>query len=496
MHTSNGDPAVEELWHFLAVEPDETVVITAVVKKTESERFSVCKASVLVGPPELGRTNWMGWKKRHHQGMIADTLEPPTPCYAADAADGLRICRVSTGQEFAKQWLRHLWHGEVAPALPPYLPPTVAALTRPVAPLFITPRLDTAASTFVTSAVRPARGFLFGGQPLDITGEQLWTANGTAYPNLPLWAGLLVEPGGPGGVLVARMTRQAWLETLFWDREQQRFQCLIGLEPTRTDPMDLVLTLEEWVQEELVYAETVSFEQLPDIDRNRGQSVLRVSRPTLGTQVRRQLRLYDREGNLLDATNRFWVIEGITLDLHVQTNGAQISIPVQIGQLPLVPSVLERAADIQRVQSERTAIFNAGATSTVVPKTTDVHRLMRSRLSQARRWLHVVDRYFGKDSRDWSLFDDVTVPIQVLTTVQPPKAPNSSTRSLEVRRWSNRPYPFHGRAYLWDGGGLAVDHSPNGFGTTLIFMTPLTAAQSRAWDAAFQGWWNGANSVP
>lgn len=49
--------------------------------------------------------------------------------------------------------------------------------------------------------------------------------------------------------------------------------------------------------------------------------------------------------------------------------------------------------------------------------------------------------------------------------------------------------PFHGRAYLWDGGGLTVDHSPNGFGSSDVLIAGVAPEVSAQWQHLFAAWW-------
>ena len=116
------------------------------------------------------------------------------------------------------------------------------------------------------------------------------------------------------------------------------------------------------------------------------------------------------------------------------------------------------------------------------------------KLSQARGVLHVVDRYFGKSPDDWRLFDQVTVSVQVLTSLG--DAPPSPIPKIDVRWLRGKPAPFHGKAYLGDGGELTVDASPNGFSGSPVLVSYLDASVSQKWLAYFAAWWSNATLTP
>ncbi len=115
-------------------------------------------------------------------------------------------------------------------------------------------------------------------------------------------------------------------------------------------------------------------------------------------------------------------------------------------------------------------------------------------MAQARGTLRIVDRYFGKSLADWQMLSQVTVPVEVLTSHG--SAPTIAKRSLTVRWHRGGRAPFHGRAYLWEGGGFAVDASPDAFGRDLVYLRPIASAVSDLWRAEFAVWWAAANTVP
>jgi hypothetical protein len=154
---------VDALVAYLLPESDEVAIISAVTTRDGGQE-RILRASVIIGPQELGETNWCGWRAAHAVSIIGQS-EPDEPSYAT-AADSLRTYRVVADVEQATTWTTDLvTTGSGGPVGP--IPAVVATVERPVAPLRISPRLGTKASTFISAAVRPAAGFFLRGQDID-----------------------------------------------------------------------------------------------------------------------------------------------------------------------------------------------------------------------------------------------------------------------------------------------------------------------------------------
>lgn len=489
--------SLNELIGFLDPEADEAVVVN-LVTAAHGDVERLLRGAVIIGPPEMARTNWTEWRQAH--GVAGPRLgEPKQPTYIA-AAEGFRTRRVATDFESATTWLQQLLRDGRTPAEGD-LPSVTGQLRSPSAPVFISPRADTDASTFMGAAVRPGHGFRFPDEEVQFQLPKLWQHDDQQFVNAPLTVGLHCPRGAPGGLVVARLQRRAWLNQLRGGDDLETFDCHLGLDPNRIDVSELVISLDEWADGELVVAQQIRLDDL-EVDVVRGERSIVVQLPTLGTRAQRTVLLHDLQGNLLDRSAfRFSIVESVDISVHAVDVGQSLDAPaplvsrVTVGERRPVPPLLERAVALDRVRSQYTDLFARGVDSTLIPVGGDVHAALARRLAQARGILRVVDRYFGKDDEDWELFADVKVPVEVLTSLGKPPA-SGLPANVTVRRYTARGGPeFHGRGYLWTGGGVAVDASPNGFGRTLVHLSPLTPAQSEAWQAAMSVWWAAATPV-
>ena len=481
--TTLADPQL--LVNYLDPASDEVAVVTAITERGDnSDRL--LRASVVIGPRAIGAGNWRDWQDLHQLRPRA-VAEPPGATYSVEC-DTLSTHRSVVSVDDAASWVDRLARSAGVPALSniPALEPI--ELQAPTAPLRISRHLDSDAASFVQAAVRPGNGFLLRtGDRLTRSGDSTWWTDGVSrYINAPLSAGLPLLGDDCGGVVLSRLERRAWFNALRGGEDLATFDCHIGLEPDRIDVSDLQLTFDEWIDGELVVSQQVRLEDLV-VDHVRGQTAFTVQLPTLGARVLRTLQLRDRTGTLLDrSSSRFGIVESIELTVN------QIGVPgpgteVVIGEHHPTPTYVERAEGIDRVRQQYQDLFASGAAATLLTPGADVDTVLAERLAQARGTLRIVDRYFGKDPAQWGLLRNVTVPVEVLTSYG--KAPTTSGPSLSVRWHRGGRPPFHGRAYLWDGGGFAVDASPDAFGRDLVYITPIQPAVSDAWQAQFRAWW-------
>ncbi len=480
---------IKDLISYLGPEADEIAVISAVAHEG-NDGYQLLKASVLIGPSEMGQTNWNGWKKQH--GELEFPQEPLDPTYVTESGP-LTIVRVVTDITTVSGWLGSLVETGISQGIAMVFPNVKAKLEKPVAPIRVSRNLETNASSFVHSAVRSATGFFFGAASTASVWDPDW---GESVTPALLMTGLHLGQDLQGGVLLARLERRAWINWLRASTNMETLECNIGLEPARIDVADLVLSIEEWVSGEIVHSQQIKLEALPSVDAMRGKPHITVPVPTLGSQIQRLVRLYDRNGSLLDTTKLFWIVESIKMNLRVTTGDKVSEHVTMVGENRTLPSLVERADAIERVRAAYATLFTAGVEGTwVVPGSgVSAADAIAQRLSQARGVLHVVDRYFGKSPDDWKLFDQVTIPVQVLTSLG--NAPPSPVPKIDVRWLKGKPAPFHGRAYLWDGGGLTVNASPNGFSGSPVLISYLDVAVSHKWLDYFAAWWSSASIKP
>jgi hypothetical protein len=480
---------VSALVAYLEPEGDEVAVVSAVTT-TQDNPERILRASVIIGPSELGDSNWQGWETLHAIRSIG-AAEPVGPTYSTTSGE-FRTYRVVTDVAAATTWLAGISSAGIGEQSG-MLPSVQMTIEAPIAPLRISPRLDSPASTFVMASVRSSTGFFFRGPEVTFDAPTMWQHDGASLVNSPLSAGLMCSPGPPGGIVLARLERRAWISALRGGEDLGTFDCYIGIESDRIDVQDLSVSLDEWIDEELVHSQQVRFEEL-DVDHVRGEPNIVINLPTLGPGVERTVRLHDRHGTLLDGSqSKFRIVESIGLTVNANLDGGRAFTTV-IGSRNSPPAFVDRSSAINRVRQQYEVLFDHGADSTLFLPGSDVQNVMRDRLAQSRGVLRIVDRYFGKSPLDWTMLDNVSVPIEVLTSkgIPPPQTANAR---IAVRWITKRP-PFHGRAYLWEDGGFSVDASPDGFGRDPVYITPLPPAISRSWQAAFAAWWNAGSTQP
>lgn len=223
--------------------------------------------------------------------------------------------------------------------------------------------------------------------------------------------------------------------------------------------------------------------------------------PTLGGGLHRQLRLYDRNGVLLDATDRMPFIEQVIVDVQIAGGGA---FQVQVGAAATV-AFLDRLTYADETEATYNQMLADGLAERIIDDPLTGLPKLAELLSQAHDHLDILDPYFGWELIDWSVLVQVAVPTRVLAkhdmqpkakrNVNPPPpgtAPNAP--SLDVRGWPGGP-PWHDRVYLWNGGGLSVGTSPSGLGKRVARLDRLTASEAAGWQQMFNSWWSDPNLV-
>jgi hypothetical protein len=468
--------------------PDEMAVLSVVLHDT-GNGFELIRGSLLVVPPMVATMSWYAWQLHELTRPLVQP-DPPTAEYSV-RADRLLAGRAILSVSGAGLVLDALINNGVCDALGP-LPSFRGELGVPVAPLRVSCHMDTPSSTFITSAVRPATGYVLPGRH-GWSGEppSLWPSDSESpWINLPFTMGIplsLTKPC-PSGLFVGRLERTAWISSLRGGECLETFDCSVGLDPDRVDISDLVFAIEEWVNGDLVHAQEVRLEDW-DTSAVRGEKAVVVRLPTLGAGVQRTVRLYHRAGGFLDgSSDRFGLVEQIAISIGVMGSSATPHV-TRIGGPAPAPDFGQRTADVQRVQRQHHELRAAGADVTLLPPGADVRAELKSRLEQSTGPIRIVDRYFGKDPADWTMLPAQGTAEVLVSLGAPPPAPMSG---VAVRRLPGKPPPFHGRAYLWDGGGLAVDASPDGFGNNPVLVTRLSPEVAARWMSFFAAWWSEA----
>lgn len=416
---------VAELVEYLEPESDEIAVLSAVLHASAAgERL--CRASLLIAPRLAGEGSWRLWQEAH---MVAGTgaSEPNAPTYLAGSGD-LLAGRAVLSVDEACSWLDELTRAREAWPIGP-IPRFTSELGPAVAPVRASAHLDTAASSFITQAVRPAIGFHFPGLAPDVEEVPLhWDAEGERLVNAPLALGLSLGTDTVGGLFLGRLERRAWMSRLRGGERLETFDVSIGFDPARVALDDLTVVLEEWVDEELVHAQQLHLERL-DIEHVRGATAVTVSFPTLGTRIKRSVRLYDRSGTLLDASSPSYLLEQISLSVRVM--GSDERTVTTIGDQPVAPTLVDRAASVQKVTGQYQELYAAGAETTLVPAG-NARALLANRLLGAPGGLvRIVDRYFGQDLEDWTMLASLSPQFEVITSSGTP--PDTTPANVTIR---------------------------------------------------------------
>lgn len=410
--------------------------------------------------------------------------------------DRLTLARMVVSPIEASEWIATLVEQGRAGAKGS-LPEVASLLSKPIAPIRVSRHLQSAASDFMSAAVRPGTGFLFPGRPIDIDVPEFWEEARLVNP--PLIAGLHVPRASGGGVLLVRLERRAWISGLRAGADFETYDCTIGLDPSRIDPEELSVTFLEWIDGELVQGHQVNLDRLA-IDKARGHETFQLALPTLGSGVERTVRLHDRSGALLDGTSdRVSTVESVRVAMRFAGPDQRLDDPdlpkqtFTLGTPQPAPGLVERADASERVRAQLAELFAEGADRTLIPPG-QAKSAIRERQAAARGTIRAVDRYFGKDPTDWDVFDRAAGPIELLMSHGAPPPPGVRTDITTRRHVHGRP-PFHGRAYLWENGGLLVDASPSGFGHSPVVVDSLSAEVAQAYHAMFAVWWAMAKAV-
>ena len=394
----------------------------------------------------------------------------------------------------AVRWLRAvLTEGRSDPV--GSLPRASASFRMASAPLIVRPGNKSLASRYVLNTVRPAIGYFFPAiGEADLRLPQWWPTNdGTVVPwftplgiDVPTVADAerIGRPATPG-LLLGRVARTAWINSVRYDRDRDRFVVGIWVEPRRADFHDLVLDVREYADGELSFSARTPLADIRLPARARGR--LWFNLPTLGRGLEREVSLYDRDGTLLDHHERFAMIERI--DVGLQANGSVTSFSTGDTRQPAALSERLDAFDLTEVEYRE--LLKSGMRRRVVETRPSAVAYIRRRLRRAAKGISILDPYFGNDVTDWELLAGVPAPVRILRNSQR-VAPPPAITNVEVRRFTarGRPVPFHDRFYLWPEGGLSVGTSPNGFGNRVFRIDEVDRLEREVWQALFDRWWS------
>ena len=506
--------AAQALIDRMEIEVDEEIVASLVARRTEEGTWLLQFGSVLAGPSGMCRSSWLEWRDEQSGSMNPATKllvlwgHPAQQWQTFDEVVGSwRLLRFSMCAENLSAWLAAvLAAGHVG--VPDAWDPINASAQPADAWLRLFAHQDNPTSRLASMVGRPVLGWAHPLAPPPGTGPteappQEWALEPGQhpFPGLLFLAGISVSELSDVRVaqslLIGHIERRAWIEEVRGAQpDLSTFDVRVQLDPTRVALWDLAIDLEESDRSgHILNARRL---RLADVAiPNHGAADVTVRLPTLGSQVVRRVRLYDRDGRLLDVADNVVLLEQIHLQV---STGAGSATTASIGS-PRPATLMTRLAALDRCEEGYRQLLEAGVTNRVVLPNAAGAQALRSQLAAARVELLIFDPYFGADTSNWAVLDDVQVPIKCLIGKDAqtiagiaPLAPN-----IEVRHWSltkPRTPEFHDRAYLWQGGGLVVGTSPNGLGGRLAMIDALDGATSVFLTRQFQIWWSDPRFTP
>ena len=524
-----GSGIFENLLTRLGDDPlsQDVAVVSVAAHRDPAGGWSLLYGSVLLGPAEMATSSWLDWRAASgelfavqakatlgQQGITTATFAD----FVVVDGDWL-IARTSlTGQgsavDQAQRWVQALT-GPGAVVQPPNAGPHIvsAALGPADALVMSSPWWSAALQPLVAAARRPVIGYRFPvsepSSPVPRWPDSWWLERDKVrQPLLDLLslAGLSVTTDGqptPIALAIGRLRRTAWFSGI---RLTEHVEADITMAPERVSAGELEVDLEEYAHDGLVQARRLRLADLslPEGTPERVSVVL----PTLGSELRRQLRLYDRAGRLLDSCDVTAFLSQIKITMTHSVGGKTTTQHVSVGTPPGTPTPVTRLAALDSAESEYTRLLTEGLDRRILDDPATALAAIQDALQDARDDLLVLDPYFGHKPTDWAALHKVSVPVRVLTMHKQFARPASSKKPaqpnvlispplpadirhlprLQIRSWSQTA-PWHDRVYLWADGGLAVGGSPSGLGKRLMRLDRLNPVEANAWRTRFEAWW-------
>ena len=493
------------LRELFAYEADELAVLSVcAVRAPDDNGWVLVHGSLLLVPEACAQMSWPEW--RASQGdRHATRLDPPLPASTTVAGETWLVGRASLAVGSAERWFEALLEHHAAaagsglvtlPAVDP-LPPLSARLEHPEALLQVFPDIDSPASSLISGLDRPAQALLWRAPnvPAFVAPDSVKIDRQWLYSPSGKVAGIHVTSDDvhdaiatARGLLVGRAERRAWISEAHGSGDFEYYLADLGWDPGRIDLADLEVTHVERLGKETVLSTRI---RLEDVDlaavRHVGRCSVRL--PTIGRKVTHEVLLHTVEGELLDRSGPYPLLERIvstmTVDGHVLT-------PTVYGITDPPPELQARLERRDRLRAELDELLQNSAQARVIADRETARERLKEMLAGARGELLVQDRYFGQDLDDWRLLDDVKVPVRVLTGKiamdddgEVKLAPIGATVQARFRPKA----PIHERLYLWDGGGLSVGGSPTTFGQAPVRILRLRESDVQQSRAEFEALW-------
>jgi len=248
---------------------------------------------------------------------------------------------------------------------------------------------------------------------------------------------------------------------------------------------DLELTHLEYLRDEVVSSTRIRIEDL-DTSEVEEAGKAAISLPTLGRSVAHELLLQTLDGELLDKSGPYGIVESVHMTLVV--NGHE-QPPVVSGVTDPPPELDHRLARADELTATIEGVIQNGAQARVIADRQTALERLAAHLERARGELLVRDQYFGQHAAEWRLLDKVPVPVRVLTgKIAKDEIPWIAPHVQARYRSSGK--RIHERVYLWEGGGLSVGGSPSTFGNGPVRMTRIRPSEAEIWRTEFEALWD------
>lgn len=479
---------VRELIGRLGVEAGERAALSLILERRDAD-LMVRAGSLLIGPAGVGELSWPAWRSAEGESFGTEPVDAPAE-FVVDLGHVV-AGRATMVPAQATAWLEEAFESGTAPAAGP-LPAARTMLGPAAAPISVSTHAETPAGDLAVHLGRPIRAFHFPaatehghlspGDAWEVDGSQIYS------PALSLLGiGWFDDRTGPEatGLLVGRMERRAWLGGQHLDLEGHLYEVMVHLEPERAELAELELDIEERYGEETVFAERLRLEDL-DLRDVEDQPRITLRLPTLGRRVKRAVRLYHRDGEMLDEWQPFNLVESIGLTLTV--DGAQ-QPTTWIGDRSAAPELVELLGAAERVRAQFAEMRRGGLVQRLIDERAAGRRALRRLLERAGGEITVVDPYL----KDWDLLMGLNgPPPRVLIGAKAPAPPPQFTG--RVARWRGGGEfdvaPFHDRFFLWEGGGVSVGTSAGPGEDRLFRLARLSGIESRELRERFALWWS------
>jgi hypothetical protein len=490
---------------FGAASDEQAVLSVCATRSSPGDPWVLAHGTFLVVPEACAAISWPEWNHQQgaqHSPRVDPPLQPSLSAHDASWLLARQVCRVSKAEE----WLKELWGQRPSKGIArlPELgcvPELQARLEMPKALARVVPGIDSPCSSLISGLGRPVQALMWANPEasrVDLPGQVEIEGHWSFMPSRDLAGIHLTEEGiDPAiatapGLLVGRAERRAWLRDSRGEGEFRRYIVELGWDPSRIDISDLEITHIERINLDTVLANRIRLEDL-DLAEVAGAGAVAIELPTLGRRVTHELVLSTLDGELLDHSGPYPLIERVEVGLEI--DGEQ-QPPIVSGITDPPPELQARIERREEISAELREVIENGAQARILAYRSIAIERLTDLIERARGELLVMDRYFGQDTADWHLLDGVNVPVRVLTGKLAKDVDGEvvkATLGAQVNARFRPKAPIHDRIYIWEGGGLSIGGSPTSFGQAPLRLARLSAGEADIWRAEFETLWQSPN---